>query len=159
MAHQEQVDKEVEQLKKDIVRLGSINADGQYEVPFGVLFDDEQAQQFYEAIVGTIKAGKKKGVVDAKGMIWLKGAHDNVPIKLLEKPATEEPPASASIFQFYPIGSAGTPWGDAEKAAWLESTAVQRSYQDEVLVKVDGLRRRLTCFSMVRCQSMQTSTR
>ena len=127
MAHQEQVDKEVEQLKKDIVRLGSINADGQYEVPFGVLFDDEQAQQFYEAIVGTIKAGKKKGVIDATGMIWLKGAHDNVPIKLLEKPAAEEPPASASIFQFYPIGVPGQPWGDAEKAAWLESISVQVS--------------------------------
>ena len=69
MAHQEQVDKEVEQLKKDIVRLGSINADGLYEVPFGVLFDDEQAQQYYEAIVGTIKAAKKKKVVDAKGMV------------------------------------------------------------------------------------------
>jgi glutaredoxin len=85
--HQATVDKEVEQLKKDIVRLGALNSDGKYEVPFGVLFDDEQTQQYYEAIVGTIKAGKKKGVIGADGMIWLKGAHDKVPIKLLETPA------------------------------------------------------------------------
>jgi hypothetical protein len=90
--HDARVETEVAQLKKDIVRLGAINAEGQYEVPFGVLFDDEQGQQFYEAIVGTIKAAKKRGVVDAKGMIWLKGAHDKVPIKLLESPTASAPP-------------------------------------------------------------------
>jgi hypothetical protein len=50
--HQATVDREVIQLEKDIVRLGALNSQGNYEVPFGVLFDDEQAQQYYEAIVG-----------------------------------------------------------------------------------------------------------
>ena len=36
------VAKEIEQLKKDISRLGTKNADGKLEVPFGVLFDDPE---------------------------------------------------------------------------------------------------------------------
>lgn len=43
---------------------------------------------------------------------------------------------------FYPIGTPGTPWGDAEKAAWLGLQSKRRSYADEVLVKIDALRSR-----------------
>lgn len=39
----------------------------------------------------------------------------------------------------YPIGTPGEPWGDAEKRAWFESQTVERSYQDEVLTKLDAL--------------------
>lgn len=42
--------------------------------------------------------------------------------------------------QFYPIGTPGKPWGDAEKAQWLASQHKQRSYQDDVLVRVEALR-------------------
>lgn len=76
---------EIEQLKLDIKRLGSQREDGKWVVKFGVLFDDEQGQNFYEAIVGTLKAARKKGVIDFKGGILLKGAHDNVDIVLLEE--------------------------------------------------------------------------
>ena len=33
----------------------------------------------------------------------------------------------------YPIGTPGTPWGAAEKSAWLARQAIRRSYADEVL--------------------------
>jgi hypothetical protein len=33
----------------------------------------------------------------------------------------------------YPIGTPGTPWGDAERAAWLARQQIQRSYHDEVV--------------------------
>ena len=33
----------------------------------------------------------------------------------------------------YPIGTPGTPWGDAERAAWLARQAIKRSYDDEVV--------------------------
>jgi hypothetical protein len=33
----------------------------------------------------------------------------------------------------YPIGTPGTPWGAAEKAAWLARQRVKRSYTDEVV--------------------------
>lgn len=77
---------EVDQIQKDIVRLGAKNADGKYSVKFGVLFDDEFGQQFYEALMGTLKAAKKKGVITYKGEMLLKGAHNNIDIILLADP-------------------------------------------------------------------------
>ena len=41
--------------------------------------------------------------------------------------------------RFYPIGTPGAPWGAAEKAQWLESCSIQRSYQDEVLKPLEAL--------------------
>lgn len=49
----DKVDEEVAELKKDIVRLGKLNAEGKYSVPFGVLFDDEKTQQYYEVIANS----------------------------------------------------------------------------------------------------------
>mmetsp|Transcript_51807 Transcript_51807/g.46504 ORF Transcript_51807/g.46504 Transcript_51807/m.46504 type:complete len:110 (-) Transcript_51807:34-363(-) len=84
MANVEQVEKEIEHLVKFIKKLGKKNDKGQYVVTFGVLFDDPEGQQIFEAIVGTLKAAKKRKIIDFKGQILLKGAHDDVPIKLLK---------------------------------------------------------------------------
>lgn len=43
---------------------------------------------------------------------------------------------------FYPVGTPGRPWGDAERAEWLVRQVRQRSYADEVLSVIDGLRDR-----------------
>jgi hypothetical protein len=37
---------------------------------------------------------------------------------------------------FYPIGTPGTPWGEAERAAWKAQAKIQRFYQEEVLGKI-----------------------
>ncbi|MFM2613985.1 M14 family metallopeptidase [Vibrio campbellii] len=42
----------------------------------------------------------------------------------------------------YPIGTLGQPWGEAERKAWCEQRDVKRSYQDEVVKKIDALRER-----------------
>ncbi|AUW05781.1 M14 family metallocarboxypeptidase [Vibrio campbellii] len=42
----------------------------------------------------------------------------------------------------YPIGTPGQPWGEAERKAWCEQRDVKRSYQDEVVKKIDALRER-----------------
>lgn len=42
----------------------------------------------------------------------------------------------------YPIGAPGQPWGDAEKAEWLARQRKQRSYAEEVLGPIEGLRSR-----------------
>jgi hypothetical protein len=42
----------------------------------------------------------------------------------------------------YPIGTPGRPWGDAEIAAWRSSQPPRRSYRDDVLSVIDGLRGR-----------------
>lgn len=41
---------------------------------------------------------------------------------------------------FYPIGTPGRAWGDAEKAEWLAGQVRRRSYADEVLAVLDRLR-------------------
>ncbi|HHC7352402.1 TPA: M14 family metallocarboxypeptidase [Vibrio campbellii] len=42
----------------------------------------------------------------------------------------------------YPIGTPGQPWGEAERKVWCEQRGVKRSYQDEVVTKIDALRER-----------------
>jgi hypothetical protein len=37
----------------------------------------------------------------------------------------------------YPIGKVGEPWADKEKALWFEQQSIKRSYQDEVLLKLE----------------------
>lgn len=41
---------------------------------------------------------------------------------------------------FYPIGTAGQPWGDAERAQWRSAQPVQRSYAEHVVSVIDRLR-------------------
>ncbi len=40
----------------------------------------------------------------------------------------------------YPVGIPGQPWGEAEKAEWRARQRVQRSYADDVVAVIDGLR-------------------
>ncbi|WP_045417211.1 M14 family metallopeptidase [Vibrio owensii] len=42
----------------------------------------------------------------------------------------------------YPIGTPGQPWGEAERKAWCEQCDIKRSYQEEVVTKIDALRER-----------------
>jgi len=79
------IDKEVKLLQEFIIRLAKERneASGKYEVTFGVLFDDDRCANEFEALVGTLRAAKKRKVVDFKGQMLLKGAHDDVVIKLL----------------------------------------------------------------------------
>jgi hypothetical protein len=44
-----------------------------------------------------------------------------------------------TIERFYPIGTPGQPWTNADKATWYERRAVLRSYHDEVLSKLQRL--------------------
>ena len=41
--------------------------------------------------------------------------------------------------RFYPIGTPGQPWTDAERSAWFEQRRVERSYRDEVRERLDRL--------------------
>jgi len=42
--------------------------------------------------------------------------------------------------QVYPIGISGQKWADKEKQQWFNSQSIKRSYQDEVLTKIDALK-------------------
>ena len=75
------VDHEVKLLQEWISKLGAKNSDGQFVVSFGVLFD--ATDQVFEALAGTLKAAKKRGIIKYDSPILLKGAHDKIPITLL----------------------------------------------------------------------------
>lgn len=87
------VDDEVAQLLIDIRRIGEVGAPA---VKFGELFDDDDVQQYYEALVGTLKSAKKRGVIDFKGQMLLKGMHDSVIISITDQglAATATPTSS-----------------------------------------------------------------
>nr|XP_046229499.1 costars family protein ABRACL [Scatophagus argus] len=79
------VSHEINLLVQEIQRLGSKNADGQTSVKFGVLFNDDRCANIFEALVGTLKAAKKKKVVTFQGELLLQGVHDNVDVILLQE--------------------------------------------------------------------------
>lgn len=78
------VQHEVELLIEEIKRLGSPDADGKVSVTFGTLFSDDRCANIFEALVGTLRAAKRKKVVTYEGELLLQGVHDNVPIQLLK---------------------------------------------------------------------------
>lgn len=78
------VDHEVKLLVEEIKRLGEKNEDDQMVVKFGVLFSDDRCANIFEALVGTLKAAKKRKVVSYKSELLLQGVHDNVEIVLLK---------------------------------------------------------------------------
>ncbi|XP_033105842.1 costars family protein ABRACL-like [Anneissia japonica] len=77
------VEHEIELLKTEMQRLGSPNADGKISVKFGVLFSDDRCANIFEALVGTLRAAKRKKIVKYDGELLLQGVHDNVDIVLL----------------------------------------------------------------------------
>ncbi|XP_058469095.1 costars family protein ABRACL [Solea solea] len=79
------VDHEVKLLVEEIRRLGTKNADGQTSVTFGMLFHDDRCANIFEALVGTLRAAKRKSIVNYEGELLLQGVHDNVNIVLLQQ--------------------------------------------------------------------------
>uniref|UniRef100_A0A0D9VXN1 Costars family protein n=1 Tax=Leersia perrieri TaxID=77586 RepID=A0A0D9VXN1_9ORYZ len=81
------VEEEVGKLKEEIQRLGQKQPDGSYKVTFGVLFNDDRCANIFEALVGTLRAAKKRKILTYDGELLLQGVHDNVEIILLPPPA------------------------------------------------------------------------
>ena len=75
---------EVKLLITEMQRLGSPNADGNISVKFGALFADDRCANIFEALIGTLRAAKKRKVVDFKGQMLFQGVHDNVDIVLID---------------------------------------------------------------------------
>jgi len=84
---QKRLEEEINQLMVDIRRIGE---DGAPEVKFGDLFDDDDVQQYYEALVGTLKSAKKRGLIEYKGILLLKGVSDSVVISIKNEESPEK---------------------------------------------------------------------
>ena len=51
---------------------------------FGVLFNDDRCANIFEALVGTLRAAKRKKIVSYQGELLLQGVHDDVEVVLLQ---------------------------------------------------------------------------
>ncbi|CAB1413962.1 unnamed protein product [Pleuronectes platessa] len=67
---------EIDLLVQEIQRLGSKNDLGQTTVKFGVLFSDDRCANIFEALVGTLRAAKRKKIISFEGELLLQGVHD-----------------------------------------------------------------------------------
>jgi len=74
---------EVTMLLEEIKRLGTENGDGKISVEFGVLFNDDRCANIFEALVGTLRAAKRKKLITYEGELLLQGVHDKTPITIL----------------------------------------------------------------------------
>lgn len=129
--HDARMSAELAQLTKDISRLGTNGT-----VPFGTLFDDPEVEQYYEALVGTLKAAKREGLVTFEGQMLLKGAHDAVPITLtgaapfidtVEKPASTPAQAPAHAPALAPAPALGG-GGPAVKHLALDDAVFEQMF-------------------------------
>ena len=79
------VEHEVTLLVQEIKRLGQPGGDGKITVKFGALFADDKCANLFEALVGTLRAAKRKKFITYEGELLLQGVHDNVDIILLKE--------------------------------------------------------------------------
>ena len=81
------VEGELAALKAEMKRLAGDGRDeqGRVSVTFGALFHDERCANVFEALVGTLRAAKKRKMVDFEGQMLLQGVHDDVAVVLLEE--------------------------------------------------------------------------
>jgi len=86
------IDEECSQLLVDIVRVGTPD---QPHVTFGQLFEDPAVEQYYEALVGTLKSAKKRGLIHFQGQFLLKGVHDSTVISIVGAGGTNSLPSAA----------------------------------------------------------------
>mmetsp|Transcript_81516 Transcript_81516/g.257079 ORF Transcript_81516/g.257079 Transcript_81516/m.257079 type:complete len:373 (-) Transcript_81516:115-1233(-) len=81
---------EVDLLVREIQRLSN----GSGSVTFGELARDDVVTQTFEALLGTLKAARKRGVVTFQGELLLMGQHDSVVIALAGADQAPEVPAA-----------------------------------------------------------------
>ncbi|EIN11155.1 hypothetical protein PUNSTDRAFT_50252 [Punctularia strigosozonata HHB-11173 SS5] len=79
-------DEEIELLKGEIQRLGGPNPayDDKITVKFGKIVRDDRCSNIFEALVGTLRAAKRKKVITYNTEMLLQGVHDDIDIVLLQ---------------------------------------------------------------------------
>lgn len=79
-----------------VTLLNHMNSIFNLQVTFGVLFNDDRCANIFEALVGTLRAAKKRKIVTYDGELLLQGVHDNVEIILKAAPAAEAATTAAA---------------------------------------------------------------
>ena len=82
MADNAQVEHECKLLQEVIARLGTRDSStGKVTISFGLLY--RETQDTFEALAGTMKAAKKRGIIQYSAPILLSPTHDKEVITLL----------------------------------------------------------------------------
>ncbi|KAJ8905476.1 hypothetical protein NDN08_001983 [Rhodosorus marinus] len=79
------VEKEVREVVGFIKELGKPNAKGQYVLTFGDYFNCDDVQNTLENPFATLRAAKKRGVIDFEGEMLWQGQHNHVELILLNE--------------------------------------------------------------------------
>jgi hypothetical protein len=79
------VDQEIAYLITAIQRLGSKQADEKWKVKYGALVKDDEIANTLEGLFGTLKAARKRKIVQFDGELLLSPTHDNVDVILLKE--------------------------------------------------------------------------
>jgi hypothetical protein len=89
------VEHEIKLIQFHLARIGKAQPDGTYKSTFGDIFNDEQSEQVFESLVGSLKAARKAGVIKFQGQMLLMPTHKDIEIHLVTPlpPGTHiEPP-------------------------------------------------------------------
>ena len=76
------VDREVELVIHHMKRVGKPQADGSYQCTFGEFFNDEQVEQVFESLVGSLIAARRRGALKFAGPMLLMPTHKDVVLTL-----------------------------------------------------------------------------
>mmetsp|Transcript_7475 Transcript_7475/g.15238 ORF Transcript_7475/g.15238 Transcript_7475/m.15238 type:complete len:87 (+) Transcript_7475:112-372(+) len=79
------VEKEIKDVINFIKKLGKKGEDGKYILSFGDYFKSDEVQNTLENPFATLKAAKKRGVIDFEGEMLWQGMHDHVILTLLRE--------------------------------------------------------------------------
>lgn len=60
-----------------------------------MLFNDDMCANIFEALVGTLRAAKKRKVITYDGELLLQGVHDNVEITLKPEATSSDVPVKS----------------------------------------------------------------
>ncbi len=83
MANTAQVEHEISLLVNYIRSIGKQNSSsGKYETTFGDLFRNDEVQNTFESLAGTLKAAKRRKVISYSSELLLQGVHDKELITL-----------------------------------------------------------------------------
>jgi hypothetical protein len=85
------VENEVRLVQYHLKRLGTEQANGTYTCTFGTFFNDREVEQLFESLVGSLKAAKRRGVVDFQGQMLLFPTHKDVVLTLLKPLGPNDP--------------------------------------------------------------------
>ena len=85
MANIAQVEHEISLLTNFIRSIGQQNSlTGKHETTFGDLFRNDEVQNTFESLAGTLKAAKRRKVINYSSELLLQGVHDKELITLEE---------------------------------------------------------------------------